>query len=384
MENNKNKASGTLVAVIVVCILLLLLGGMQYSLKHGLPIAKRIGAWLANGNAYAPAAAATEAPASDATATAAPEIDLYAKADSITTYATYLRETLVPAFGQATQAAVAAAQSAGYASAGGADGATGLISAQAIDLDQDRTSELAVLLIRQVGGAYPLELHVYGLADGTVRELTEAGAVITDMALTSAALTESVEILSQGTAYYLLYHQYVEKATAFYDRYIAFDMTAGMVKQVLDGVYASYGGAVLVANVTPPWLDDATLSGAPDLTEPMSGLSGKGLYADAITDASYGEGAASFSAYTEQYENAFTALDAMLGPLSSANRMPLLDPLSRDWTGLAGLLSGEAADTAENAGAYDEAPDGEYEPEFDEALDGYAPPDDYVELETPA
>ncbi len=387
MEDKKPRRNGILIALIVVAVLLVLLGAMQYSRKHDLPAAQRLGEWFARGSSDA--AEATPDAAMDASggdATAEPEVDLYDNVGEIDSYEGYLQDTLVPEFGLASQAAVAAAQSAGYTFAADADkaGATGILSAQVIDLDNDTENELVLLLIREDNGGYPLEMRVYGMQDGKFAPRSETPVMITDMARHTATLTDSVEIVSRDQNCYLLYHQYVEGMATFYDRYIAYDITAKNPQQVLDGVYAYYGGAVLIASVVPPWLDESELSEAPVITDVMSGLSGTGLYADTIQEAPYEGGTASYSAYTELYEDSITALNAMLGPLADANRMTLLDPLSRDWTGLLTLFSDDAdTDAAEGEPVDGEAEGAEYGVEFDEALDGYLPPPDYVELETP-
>ena len=367
MEDKPTRGNGPLTALIIVFALLVLLTGVQYSLTHDLPVAQYIRAALSRNPEKAPAAvpAETPVPASDeaedaaAAASAAPVTPV--------SYDAYLLDTLLPQYGQASQDAVESAVAAGYTFADGAapNGAVGLCSAAAIDLTGDGMDELVVLLIRQDGADFPLEMRIYGMRDGAIGEYTESAATVMQLCGAPAAQNDCIEIVSHENEHYLLFHRYMEDGATFSDRYIAYEITDAKSEPALDGALSYYGGTILVAGVMPPWLAADTFAAAPSATDKASGLSGVVLYADAVTDAPYGNETVSFSAYQDAYASAFAALDGMLGPLDSVERIPLLDPIGQDWTGLARRLAG---------------PDSSGE---DEAYDGYAPPDDYVELETP-
>lgn len=329
-----HRGNGPLLALLIVLTLCLLLVATQYSFKHDLPATRALRALLTR-RAPDTATAATTPPVATPGADAGDDGVTVPPAPFVS-YDAYLRDTLLPAYGQADADAVASALAAEYAFPDGADatGATGLCCAEIVDLDGDETDELVVLRIRQDGDRFPLELHIYGVQDGMITEMPDATVTIKQLAGAPAGQRDSLELVWDNDTCYLLLHTYSESETAFLDRYVAYDITAAKTTLALDGVFSSTGGSLLLVGTVPPWLDASAVTSVQRVTDPASGLNGHPIYAD--------------NAGASLYDSPLTALNAMLGPLVNVERVTLLDPLHRDWTGLSALLSGE--DAAEDGG----------------------------------
>lgn len=329
-----HRSNGPLLALIIVLSLCLLLIATQYSFKHDLPYTQALHARLAR---RTPDVADTATPSpvitNDANAAVA---GLSVSPAPFVSYDAYLRDTLLPAYGQADADAVADALAAQYEFPDAADvsGATGICSAKIVDLSGDETDELVVLLIRQDGDRFPLELHIFGVQDGTIAEMADAAVTVKQLTGAPAEQRDSLELVWDNATCYLLLHTYSESETAFTDRYIAYDITAANTALVLDGAFSSTGGSLLLVDTVPPWLDASAVAGVQSVTDPASGLTGHPIYAD--------------NAGASLYDSPLSALNAMLGPLVKVERVTLLDPISRDWTGLSALLSGE--DSPEDGG----------------------------------
>lgn len=367
MEEKPPRGSGLTIALIVVLTVLVLFVGMQYSFKHDLAPARLIRSLLAAEPEIA-LPEATPSPVAKQTPPAETDAGILTEPVYDLSFDAYLRETLVPEYGVLDRTAAESALAAGYDFAEGADttGAVGLCSAHASDLAGDGESELIVLLIRQEGSSFPLEMHIFGMQDGAIKELPGSTAQLADLSGASSAQNDCVELVAMDGRYYILYHQYTQNDASFYDRYVAFDITGGKAEPVLDGVYAYDAGELLLVRVAPPWLGDDALAGAPTATDDATGLSGTVLYADAAN--------AGGEAYASPYEDSFTALDAMLGPLLHIDRIVLVDPLFTDWTELAARLDGTLDADAETDG-YDEWYDEEAY-EADGASDAFDPESD--------